>query len=271
MSTVLIVEDDKDLLAALKAKLEREGYRTLTAQDGVEALTLMKQKPDGVLLDLLLPKKSGMEVLEEIHSSPEWKSIPVIIISNSGQEVEIERAEKLGARDYLVKTDFTPQEVLDKLTPLVPSPSQKNNPGPSDDPEPERPRNVINEELQRGLVLVVEDDAFLRRLLVEKLKKEGFKVEAVEGGKEALEFMQKNPPALVLLDLVMPGLDGFQVLQEMKKNPDTKGTAVIVLSNLGEKEHIDRAKSLGADEYMVKAHFILDEIVDKVAKVMTQR
>ncbi len=270
MSTILIVEDDPGLLRTLKAKLEKAGYEVETAQDGEEALRLIREKPDAVLLDLLLPQKTGIEVLEDLQKSKDLLSIPIIVISNSGQQVEIERVKRLGAKDFLVKTDFTPQDVLDKLSRFVPLPA---NSGSSKKKEaaPHFPATEKYEETNKGTVLIVEDDSFLRKLLVEKLKREGFSIKEAASGKEALESVSREIPMVVLLDLVMPGADGFQVLQELRKEERTKNIPVIVLSNLGEQENIDRAKSLGADDYMVKAHFILDEIVERVSNLIAKR
>jgi len=122
-----------------------------------------------------------------------------------------------------------------------------------------------------GLILVVEDDTFLENLIVQRLKNEGFKVEWFPEGKAALEFLKKTIPVLVVLDLLLPGLDGFQILQEIRADPRLKELPVIVLSNLGEQEHISRAKMLGADDYLVKAHFTLGEIVEKINKLIAKK
>lgn len=258
MPRILLVEDDKALLSALKIKLEREGYEVVPAIDGEEALDLLKSKPDAILLDLVLPKKSGFEVLEEINKLPEFRTIPIIIISNSGQTVELERAKKLGVKDFLVKADFTPKEVIDKLVPWLPAPAATA-------------KKASAGKASRGLLLLVEDDSFLRKLLAEKLRKEGFLVEEAEGGKEALDSLSKIIPTVIVLDLVMAGIDGFQVLEFVRKDERLKNTPVLVLSNLGEKEHFERAKALDADDYLVKAHFTLNEIVEKISAIISRR
>lgn len=113
---ILIIEDEEILLNILKKKLISEGYEVLTASDGEEGLKVMREnKPELILLDILMPKKTGFEVMEEMNKDPGLKAIPVVIISNSGQPVELERAKALGAKDCLVKTEFNPQEVIDKV------------------------------------------------------------------------------------------------------------------------------------------------------------
>lgn len=113
---ILFIEDEKILRELLRDKLTAEGYSVGTAIDGEEGLEVMRRmNPDLVLLDVIMPKMGGFEVLEEMSKDDQLKSIPVIIISNSGQPVELAQARKLGVKDWLVKTEFDPQEVIDKV------------------------------------------------------------------------------------------------------------------------------------------------------------
>ncbi|MBM3250863.1 MAG: response regulator [Candidatus Nealsonbacteria bacterium] len=113
---ILIIEDEEILLNLLQKKLSHLGYEVFVAQDGDIGVTKIKEiKPDLILLDIVMPKMNGIEVMEEIIKDGELKKIPVIIISNSGQPLEIERAKELGARDWLIKTEFDPQEVIEKV------------------------------------------------------------------------------------------------------------------------------------------------------------
>lgn len=116
MKKILLIEDEKLLADLLQRKLADQGYYVFVAGDGETGLQLVKEKrPDLVLLDLLLPRLNGLEVLEEIRNDEELRKIPVIIVSNSGQPVEIDKAKELGAKDWLVKTEFDPTEVVEKV------------------------------------------------------------------------------------------------------------------------------------------------------------
>ena len=113
---ILIVEDEEIMIDLLQRKLAKEGFEILIARDGEEGLKAMREKPpDIVLLDIIMPKMGGFEVMEEMQKDKELKKIPVIVISNSGQPVEIDKAQRLGAKDWLIKTEFDPQEVIDKV------------------------------------------------------------------------------------------------------------------------------------------------------------
>ncbi len=115
---ILIIEDDKILAELLEKKLKNAGFEVVLAFDGEEGLvSLRANKPDLILLDIVMPQKNGMELMEEMNKNPETNltKIPVIVISNSGQPVEIDRILELGAKDYLIKTEFNPQEVIEKV------------------------------------------------------------------------------------------------------------------------------------------------------------
>jgi len=116
MKKILFIEDEEVLRNLLHKKLTHEGYNVITAPDGEIGIEMIKkEKPDLILLDILMPQKTGFEVMEEINKDKELKKIPIIIISNSGQPVELEKAKALGAKDCLVKTEFDPQEVIEKV------------------------------------------------------------------------------------------------------------------------------------------------------------
>ena len=113
---ILLIEDEELMIDLLQRRLTKEGYEISVARDGEEGLKVMREKgPDLVLLDIIMPKMGGFEVMEEMGKNNELKKIPVIIVSNSGQPVELDKAQKLGAKDWLIKTEFDPQEVVDKV------------------------------------------------------------------------------------------------------------------------------------------------------------
>ncbi|MCD6549995.1 response regulator [bacterium] len=113
---ILLVEDEELIITLLKRKLEEEGYDVSVARDGIEGIEKMKQiHPDLVLLDIIMPRMGGFQVMEEMVKDPDLQSIPVIVISNSGQPVELDRARALGAKDWLIKTEFDPHEVITKV------------------------------------------------------------------------------------------------------------------------------------------------------------
>jgi len=117
-------------------------------------------------------------------------------------------------------------------------------------------------------ILVVEDDKFLRELISQKLLQEGYDIEGAADGEKGLEAIKKEKPDLVLLDLILPGVDGFEVLASMKEDSDIAQIPVIILSNLGQKDDIEKGLKMGAVDYLIKAHFTPAEIVEKIRAVL---
>ncbi len=116
MKRILVAEDDKFLANVLLSKLQKEGFEVIHTFEGEEALAkIRKKRPDLVLLDLILQVKDGFDVLKELKADESLKSIPVIILSNLGQDEDIKRGQELGAEDYLVKTNFSLKEVVEKI------------------------------------------------------------------------------------------------------------------------------------------------------------
>jgi DNA-binding response OmpR family regulator len=113
-------------------------------------------------------------------------------------------------------------------------------------------------------ILIIEDDKFLRDLITQKLIKEGFEVSEAVDGEEGIKKVKEEKPDLVLLDLILPGIDGFEVLSQMKKEPTLVSIPVIILSNLGQKDDMEKGLKMGAIDYLIKAHFTPGEIIDKI-------
>lgn len=118
--TILLVEDDTFLAGMYVTKLELEGFRVVLASDGEQAVQLAEREvPDIMLLDIVLPKKSGFEVLKEIKAKPATKNVPVILLTNLGQKEDVQKGLQLGALDYLIKAHFMPSEVVSKVKRLL--------------------------------------------------------------------------------------------------------------------------------------------------------
>lgn len=116
MSKVLLVEDDQLLIKMYKTKFESEGFEVLTADNGESGLKIaFEQQPSIILLDMMMPKMSGDEVLKKLKETPQTQAIPVIVFSNLSQEDEAQKVKALGAKEYLLKADLTPGEVVEKV------------------------------------------------------------------------------------------------------------------------------------------------------------
>jgi len=114
--TVLLIEDDSLLVKMYKTKFEAEGFRILTAGDGEAGLKMaLEQKPDFIILDVMMPKISGLDVLAKLQQDPKGQAIPVIVLSNLAEQEKAQKALQLGAKDFLVKANLTPSQVVAKV------------------------------------------------------------------------------------------------------------------------------------------------------------
>ena len=117
-------------------------------------------------------------------------------------------------------------------------------------------------------ILIVEDDKFLRELIVQKLIKEGYETSEAIDGEEGIKKIKEEKPDLVLLDLILPGIDGFEVLSRMREESALASIPVIILSNLGQREDVEKGLKMGAVDYLIKAHFTPGEIIEKIKNAL---
>jgi two-component system phosphate regulon response regulator PhoB/two-component system alkaline phosphatase synthesis response regulator PhoP len=264
---ILIIEDEKALANVLEKKLLYEGYEVSVACNGQDGMNKVKStNPDLILLDIVMPKMNGFEVLENLKKDKKFSSIPVIVLSNSGYSIDLNKALDLGAIDYLVKAEFDLDEVIKKIEETI-----GNENFSKKELKNEEKENFSQNNNSHKKILIVEDDKFLRDLCLKKLKKTGFKVLTAFDGKEGLKKIKEEKPALILLDIVLPGLSGFEVLKQIKADSQTSSIPVIILSNLGQKEDIEKGIKLGAKDYIIKADNTPNEIIEKVKTVMLEK
>lgn len=118
-------------------------------------------------------------------------------------------------------------------------------------------------------ILIVEDESFLSKVLAERMEDEGFaRIDVAGNGEEALVKVKANRPDIILLDMILPRMNGFEVLEHLQADPKLKTIPVLVLSNLGQDQDIEQAKSLGATDYIVKSNFSLQKVVEKIASIL---
>ncbi len=262
---ILIIESDDFLGKSLVDKLNSSGFEAELKTNGNDGLESLSKLPDLLILDLKIAGKDGMTILEEKLKKPELNRIPTIVISDSGEPSEINNLLSLNVKDYFVKAQFDPDEVVSKVKIQLREVSS--------DAIPSAPENIKKggQSLSGKKVMWVEDDIFLSDIISRKLSNENAILVHATNGSEAISIVEKEKPDVILLDILLPGKSGFEILAELKAKDSTKNIPVILLSNLGQKSDIDKGEKLGAIKFLVKATVTLDEIVDEVKKVLQSK
>jgi len=199
---VLVIEDDPEAALLLREHLEAEGYDVEVAATGEEGLArAIERPPAAVCLDIILPGQvDGWQVLASLKARPATADVPVIVCTGKNGR---DRASALGAADFVTKP-FSGERIKQAVAGLLPQ--------------------------KRGSVLVVDDEENVRRLVVETLSGDGVEVREAADGLEALAKIESDRPDAIVLDLVMPRLDGFSVLERLQQDEETRSIPVIVLT-----------------------------------------
>jgi len=236
---ILCIDDDPDAIQILKNHLLPEGYSVTGAMSGEEGLQNARLlKPSLITLDILLPDKDGWQVLRELKNDPATRSIPVIIHSIIENQP---LALQLGAIDVMPK----PVDA-NRLLSLV----------------------QLSCATKDQYVLLVDDNREFSMVMRELIEHDGFRVQTADNGKEALDMVKQNKPAIIFLDLVMPEMDGFAFIKELKSNESLNDIPVIILSGKPltrkEKEYLDS----NIQHYMNKEDFSHEAIVKSIKRIL---
>jgi len=239
---ILVVEDETDIANLIAHHLEEEGYETVTCAYGRDVVALAREtKPHLITLDIRLPDRNGFEVLQDLKADPDTDHIPVMILSIVEDP---DQAYRLGAVDYLTK----PIDERRLLTAV---------------------HSIL---FSQEVVLICDDDRDTQKLLRQVLEQHGFVAHTVSDGRQVLAVAEEEGPGLILLDLRMPGLDGYTVLEHLKKNERTRDIPVIVItaSITDDRVKRERVLSLGAANLMTKP-FSIEDLVREVKGALAIR
>jgi signal transduction histidine kinase/CheY-like chemotaxis protein len=241
---ILVVDDDRTVREVIKRFLERAGYAVVTASGGHEGLRLARDLgPAAITLDVMMPDLDGWTVLAAIKGDPELANIPVILMTIVDEK---NRGYSLGACDYLVKPVNR-----DKLTEVL--------------------RNICGSV--GGHVLVIDDDDTVRRGMRLALEPAGWKVTEAENGQIALDRLAATRPDAIILDLMMPEMDGFEFLEELRRRADWRDTPVVVVTGRDLTED-DRRRLNGAVERIIQKterDAMLHELHGELSKCIARR
>jgi signal transduction histidine kinase/DNA-binding response OmpR family regulator/HAMP domain-containing protein len=236
---ILSIDDDPDVIEILRKYLVPEGYTVVGALSGDEGIEIAARiKPALITLDIMMPKKDGWQVLRELKNNPATKDIPVVIHSVVDNKP---LAVSLGATDVITKPT-----------------------------EPKRLLTLVKQYCRTAdqFILIVDDHEDFALAFQALLSQHGFNVKVATGGKEALEVVKTSTPALILLDLVMPGMDGFEVVQQLQENERWRKIPVVILSGKELTEDDQRRLDTHIAQFLKKDAFSTSEISKTIKRIL---
>jgi len=244
MITILIIDDDRMNCELIQSVFTRHGYQVLIATKGQDGLALFRHHaPRVTILDLRMPEMDGLTVLKEIRAYD--PQAPVIILGGGATDDQENQARGLRVTDFIRK-GLSLDVLVESVNRVVQQPAR---PGPA--PASALPAAGAAIAADTGeTVLVVDDEQLVRDLLVRFLTLRGYKALGARDGPEALAMAAQAPPDLILLDLIMPGMDGVEVLRQLRQR-DYRG-GVIIITGSHDEESLDEAWSLGPQEVIGK-------------------
>ena len=237
--TILVVDDEAPIRRYLNHELSGRGYQVIEASGGREAIALAREHhPDLITLDVLMPDIDGLDVTAVLKSDPDTRDIPILIISVVEEK---EKGYRLGVSDYIVKP-FSKKVLMDRITQLL-GQAQKT-------------------------ILVADADRALAKTIKSELEKRGFSVYVANDGAKALKVVESNRVDLIVLDTVMPKVDGYEVMKLLKGKPDTADIPIIVLTDVEINGGGVKALSMGAAEYVAKSGG-LSKLFDGIENILS--
>ncbi len=235
--TVLVVDDDANIRRFLTYELQNKGYKVFEASNGKEAIDLArKYHPDLITMDIQMPDINGFDVTAVLKNDDDTKEIPVLILSVVDDK---EKAYKLGANDCLTKP-FTKEKLIAKVNQLLIG--------------------------TKKMILVVDDDKSLVKSIKYQLEHRGYSTLVAYDGKEALELVKSQRPDLILLDIIMPNMNGYEVIKALKAKPETSDISIVLMTGIDIDGGRNKALSVGATDYITKGSGLnkLYETIDSI-------
>jgi DNA-binding response OmpR family regulator len=255
---LLLVEDDRTVATMVRAYLEAAGWIVNVAASASEAETLLAAAPiDVVLLDLILPDRDGRDLLLQLREDPETADLPVIVLSGTGGAVARAECLAVGASEFFQKPPDP-----DLLRSAVSRQLAERRKG-SDAPRDHEPEPLSGP----ARILVVEDDRVTATLIHHRLVREGFEVMDFLNGEDAHNWACESDFDLAILDVKVPGMDGFELLERLRGIPRFASVPIVMLTGLGGESEVVRGLELGANDYMVKP-FSPTELLARVRRLI---
>ncbi len=254
---IVIIEGNEGVGVQLSDMLKKDGYNSVylfkTGAEGVQGI--FDLLPHLIVLDIVLPDTDGYEVLKRKQAEPLLAKIPVFLLSMQGVAINMRNIPEGSVTEVIISLNAKSVDILQKINDYFGygvTEIAEQNKSPSD----------------KKKILWIEDDKLIGNILEKKLISTGFDLTHVRDGEGALEALKTVKPDIVIVDLILPGMNGFDILEAVNKVDGMQSIPKMVLSNLSKVADIDKAKSLGAVKYLVKASTSLDQVIKEIKEIL---
>jgi two-component system, cell cycle response regulator len=264
MTKIIIVEDDPMISEIYHRKFTEGGFEVSVAMNSEQALDLARtQEVDVVMTDLIMPKMDGFQLIEALRTEGYDKNIKIIVTSNLSERSDQEKALELGADGFVAKSEHSPSELVVEIQRLVNQfQQQKKNSARIEDAK----KGKSNSNGKR--VLLIEDEEIFIEMFGEKLKQDGFIVEAARNGAWGVKEAMKNKYDIFVVDMIMPAMTGEEMIAKIKANEETKNIPVIALSASVEDDVAKRVQKMGIDAFFVKTQITPSKLSSKIEELL---
>lgn len=246
--SVLYVDDSPVMHHFVRTALKGSGYNLIEANDGVEGYEkYCKYLPNIVVTDIEMPNMNGLDLCKKIKENNEGRFIPIVILSSKSQPIDIDTAFNFGADDYLVKP-VSPENLLEKIKDYF---------------------GVLDRK-KRNKILVVDDSKVSAEMITHALLKNSHNVIMASNGEDAYEMALEQRPEIVITDVEMPGMNGYDLVKMIRENPETKSASFIMMSSRDRKSDIKKSEKLGVSRYFIKP-FDIEKLVIVVEQLLLEK
>jgi putative two-component system response regulator len=246
--SLLYVDDSPVMHHFVRSALENSGYDLIEAMDGEEGYRkYCEHLPNIIVTDIEMPNMNGLDLCKKIKENNKGRFIPIVILSSKSQPVDIDTAFNFGADDYLVKP-VTPEKLIEKIKDYF----------------------AVLDRKKRNKILVVDDSKVSAEMITHALTKNSHNVIMVPDGNEALEIAVKERPEIIITDIDIPGMNGYELIKQVRERPEIKDVSVIMMSNRDKKSDIKKSEKLGVSKYFVKP-FDIEKLVIIVEQLLLER
>lgn len=241
--TILIIEDNEKNLKLVRALLIMGKYRVLESLTAEEGLDMAREHtPDMILMDIQLPGMNGLEATRIIKANPDLKQIPVVALTSHAMSGDEKKAIEAGCDGYMTKPIDT-RTFLNDIARYI----------GNEEPRTSVVKGAAIKETFRGAkILIVDDDPVNVKLIKGILARGGYKLFVAASGEQALEIVKEHQPDLILLDIMMPGIDGYEVTRQVRANPESDQIPIILVTALDSDTDKIKGKDAGAEEFLTK-------------------